>query len=59
MTRVLRMQRGFTLIEILVAMAILAIAMAALTRASGDNAGNAAYLREPHTGHVGGGKHPG
>ncbi|MEM7208138.1 MAG: type II secretion system minor pseudopilin GspI [Pseudomonadota bacterium] len=37
---------GFTLIEVLVAMAILAVAMAALTRASGDNAANATYLRD-------------
>ena len=39
-------RNGFTLIEVLVAMAILAIAMAALTRASGDSTANAAYLRD-------------
>ena len=37
---------GFTLIEILVALAILAIAMAALTQASGSNTANASYLRD-------------
>lgn len=39
-------QHGFTLIEILVAMTILAIAMAALTQTSGQTTANATYLQE-------------
>ena len=37
---------GFTMIEILVALAIVAIALSALVRASGQTTANAAYLRE-------------
>ena len=37
--------RGFTLIEILVAMAILAIAMSALIQTSGQTTANATYLQ--------------
>lgn len=39
-------QTGFTLIEVLVALAILAIAMAALTYAAGGNTANASHLRD-------------
>ena len=38
--------KGFTLLEVLVALAVLAIAMAALIKVSGSNASNAAYLKE-------------
>ena len=38
--------RGFTLIEILVALAVLAIALAALVKAAGDSASSTAYLRD-------------
>ncbi len=39
-------QHGFTLIEMMVAMAVLAVGMGALIKASGENASNAAYLRD-------------
>lgn len=38
--------RGFTLMEVLVALGVLAIAMAAITSATGTGASNAAHLRE-------------
>ena len=38
--------RGFTLLEVLVALAVLALALAAAIRASGAYAGNQAYLQE-------------
>jgi general secretion pathway protein I len=41
-----RSNRGFTLIEMLVAMAILAVGMGAIIKASAENAANAAYLRD-------------
>lgn len=41
-----RGQAGFTLLEVLVALAILAVALSALIKLSGDNARNAAYLRD-------------
>jgi general secretion pathway protein I len=42
---------GFTLIEILVAMTIIAIAMAALIKASGDYTTSAAYLKQKTLAH--------
>lgn len=39
-------QRGFSLVEVLVAMAIIAISLSAIIKSSGDNAGNLAYLRD-------------
>ena len=44
-------QRGFTLIEILVALTIIAIAMAALIKASGDYTASAAYLKQKTLAH--------
>lgn len=42
----LKTAKGFTLLEVLVALAVLAIAMAALIKVSGSNASNSAYLKE-------------
>ncbi len=39
-------QNGFTLIEVLVALAVLAIALAAIVQGAGSNALNAVYLRD-------------
>lgn len=44
-------QRGFTLIEILVALTIIAIAMAALIKASGDYTSSASYLKQKTLAH--------
>lgn len=43
--------QGFTLIEILVALAIIAIAMAALIKASGNHTYSASYLKQKSIGH--------
>lgn len=42
---------GFTLLEVLVALAVLAIALAALVKGGGENASNAAYLRDKTIAH--------
>ncbi len=39
-------QRAFTLIEMMVAMAILAVGMGAIIKASAENAANASYLKD-------------
>ena len=44
-------KRGFTLVEILVALAIIAIALAALMRASGDHTYSASYLKQKTLAH--------
>lgn len=38
--------RGFTLVEVLVAVAVLGIAMAAVIKATAENGANASYLRD-------------
>jgi len=43
--------RGFTLIEILVALAIIAIALAALIKASGSHTASVAYLKQKSIAH--------
>src|SRR5690554_8222161 len=39
-------QRGFTLLEVLVALTVLAVALAALVKTGADHARNSAYLQE-------------
>ena len=43
--------KGFTLLEVIVALAVLAIALAALIKGTADNANNAAYLRDKTLAH--------
>lgn len=43
--------RGFTLLEVLVAVAVIAIAMAAVIKATGAGAANSAYLRDKTLAH--------
>ena len=47
----LRSSRGFTLLEVLVALAIIAIAMGALIKTSGGQTANASYLKEKTLAH--------
>jgi len=42
----MRRNRGFTLLEVMVALAIVALTLGAIIRASGLYAGNAAYLKQ-------------
>ena len=42
----IRASRGFTLLEVMVALAVLAIALAALIKGVGENSANAAHLRD-------------
>ncbi|NOY61990.1 MAG: type II secretion system minor pseudopilin GspI [Gammaproteobacteria bacterium] len=41
-----RTQRGFTLLEVVIALAILALALSAIISGSGSNTANAAHLRD-------------
>jgi general secretion pathway protein I len=43
--------KGFTLVEILVALSIIAIGMTALIKASGDHTGSASYLKQKTLAH--------
>ncbi|MBE9561232.1 MAG: type II secretion system minor pseudopilin GspI [Proteobacteria bacterium] len=43
--------KGFTLLEVLVALAILAIAMSAIIKVTSENAENASYLRDKTLAH--------
>ncbi len=46
-----RRNRGFTLIEVTVALLILAIALSAIIKATSDNTSNASYLRDKTIAH--------
>lgn len=41
-----RLQQGFTLLEVLIALAVLALAMGAVIKATSDYTGNQSYLRD-------------
>ena len=41
-----RPQRGFTLLEVLIAMAVISIALTAIIKAGSDTTANTAYLKE-------------
>ncbi len=45
------LSRGFTLLEVMVALAVLAIALAALIKGVSENSANAAYLRDKTLAH--------
>jgi len=47
----LNLQKGFTLIEVLVALAVVAISMSALISSSSTSASNAAYLQDKTLAH--------
>ena len=47
----MRRSHGFTLLEVLVALAVLAIAMGAVIKVSATNSSNAAYLKEKTIAH--------
>ncbi len=46
MTRTATRERGFTLLEVLVALAVLAVAMGAVIKSAAQGAANATYLRD-------------
>lgn len=50
-SRVPGTRRGFTLVEVLVAVAVLGIAMAAVIKATAENGANASYLRDKSFAH--------
>src|SRR5690606_36713881 len=47
-------QRGYTLLEVLVALTVLAVALAALVKTGADHARNSAYLQERTLAHLAG-----